>query len=58
MGTIKRITAESGEECMVDVEILHDTLLKLPASLYIELYRLMQLEMGDRELVFADYGSK
>jgi len=37
---IKRILAEAGEEdCEVDVEILHETLLKLPAEKYFELYK-------------------
>ncbi len=42
MTTIKRILAESGEECEVDVDILHDTLSKLPAELYLKLYHKMQ----------------
>ena len=39
METIKRITAEAGEECKVDIEMLHETLTKLPAKMYFELYR-------------------
>lgn len=41
METIKRITAEIGEECKVDIEMLHETLIKLPAKMYLELYRKM-----------------
>ncbi len=41
METIKHITAETGEECKVDIEILHETLTKLPAKMYFELYRKM-----------------
>lgn len=41
METIKRITAEIGEECKVDIESLHGTLLKLPAGMYFELYKKM-----------------
>ncbi len=39
---VKRIAAEAGEECEVDIEILHNTLLNLPAEKYIELYHKMQ----------------
>lgn len=41
METIKNITAEAGEECKVDIEILHETLAKLPAKMYFDLYRKM-----------------
>lgn len=41
METIKHITAEAGEECKVDIEMLHETLTKLPAKMYFELYRKM-----------------
>lgn len=41
METIKNITAETGEECKVDVEVLHETLTRLPANIYFELYRKM-----------------
>lgn len=41
METVKRITAEIGEECRVDIEVLHETLTKLPAKIYFELYRRM-----------------
>lgn len=41
METIKNITAEAGEECKVDIEILHETLAKLPAKMYFNLYRKM-----------------
>lgn len=40
--TIKRITAERGETCTVDVEELHETLMQLPASIYVSLYQKMQ----------------
>lgn len=36
---VKRIVADMGEECEVDVDILHETLLKLPAEKYLELYK-------------------
>lgn len=39
METIKHIMAETGEECKVDIELLHETLLKLPAEMYLELYK-------------------
>lgn len=39
---LKRILAESdGGECEVDVEILHKTLLELPAEKYLDLHRKM-----------------
>ena len=41
METIKHIMAETGEECKVDIEMLHETLTKLPAKMYFELYRKM-----------------
>lgn len=41
MGTVTNITAEMGEECKVDVDILHETLEKLPADKYLSLFRKM-----------------
>lgn len=45
MQTIKNITAEVGEECRVDVDILHDALTKLPAEMYLNLYRKMHMNI-------------
>lgn len=43
---IKNILTEAGSEpCMVDVNVLHDTLLQLPAGKYLELYNLMKNQM-------------
>lgn len=42
MQTVKNILAEGGEECNVDVDILHNTLAKLPADIYLKLYHKMQ----------------
>lgn len=42
---VKRITAETGEKCEVDVKSLHKTLLDLPAGKYLELYHMMQNEV-------------
>lgn len=42
---VKEIKAEMGEECKVDVNILHETLLKLPAEKYIDLYHKMQAKI-------------
>lgn len=39
--TIKNITVEMGEECKVNVDILHETLAKLPAEIYLQLYQKM-----------------
>lgn len=45
MQTIKNITAEIGEECRVDVDMLHDALTKLPAEIYLKLYHKMQVKV-------------
>lgn len=45
METIKNIQIEIGEECRVDAEILHKTLAKLPAEMYLELYRKMHMNI-------------
>lgn len=45
MQTIKSLTAETGEECRVDVDVLHDTLTKLPAELYLKLYHEMHVKI-------------
>lgn len=37
----KRMTVELGDECEVEVDKLHETLLKLPAEKYLELYKRM-----------------
>lgn len=51
-GNIVRIQAEIGSEpCGVDMDILHETLLMLPADLYIELYRKMQKKMEKTPIV-------
>lgn len=36
---VKQIMAELGEECKVDVDILHETLLQLPAEKYLDLFK-------------------
>lgn len=42
MRTTKTIIGESGEDCKVDIDILHEGLLGLPAELYLKLYHKMQ----------------
>ncbi|WP_304841221.1 hypothetical protein [Phocaeicola sartorii] len=42
MKTIKNIIAESGDDCRVDIDMLHEALLGLPAELYLKLYHKMQ----------------
>ncbi len=42
MKTIKNIIAESGEDCRVDIDMLHEGLLGLPAEMYLKLYHKMQ----------------
>ena len=41
MKTIKNIIEESGEDCRVDLDIMHESLTKLPAEMYLNLYRKM-----------------
>lgn len=43
MQTIKNIIAESGEECKVDIDMLHDGLKKLPAEMYLDLFHKMYI---------------
>ncbi len=45
MGTVTNITVEMGEECKVDVNILHKTLEKLPADMYLDLFHKMQMKI-------------
>ena len=51
MDNIKSISIESGEKCNVDANRLHEILLRLPADIYLTLYYLMQVKMGDKEPV-------
>ena len=39
--TVELTAKESDEPCNVNVLMLHETLLKLPAEKYLELYKLM-----------------
>lgn len=46
---IKEILVTVSEEpCRVDIELLHRTLLSLPAGLYLELYMLMHNSIFNR----------
>lgn len=45
MQTIKNIVVETGEECKIDVDMLHDALTKLPAEIYLQLYHRMQTKV-------------
>lgn len=41
------LTAKAGNEpCNIDVTLLHDTLFKMPAVKYLELYRIMTLTLA------------
>ena len=43
---IKRIVVESGTEpCDVDVNMLHETLLALPAEIYLKLFQMMKAKI-------------
>lgn len=41
--TVKLIAEAGNEPCNIDVILLHDTLFKMPAVKYLELYRIMTL---------------
>lgn len=41
MDIITNISVEMGEKCKVDVEILHESLLKLPTEKYLDLFKKM-----------------
>lgn len=45
METIKTITAEKGEDCRVNIDMLEENLAKLPTAAYIELYHKMQTRL-------------
>ena len=45
MGTITNISVEMGKECKVDVNILHKTLERLPADMYLDLFHKMQMKI-------------
>lgn len=45
MQTITNISVETGKECKVDVEILHETLEMLPANIYLDLFRRMHIKI-------------
>lgn len=51
---IKEILVAVGEACKIDIELLHRTLLSLPAGLYLELYELMHNSIFNREKEGAD----
>ena len=57
METIKRITVEVGEECNVDIDILHDNLSKLPAEMYLKLFHKMQIKMYSNP-IFTDWNGR
>lgn len=42
MQTVKNIMMIRGEECEVDIDVVHEWLTQLPAELYLKLYRKMQ----------------
>lgn len=45
MRTTKTVIIECGEDCKVDVDILHEALLGLPAEMYLNLYRKMRMNI-------------
>lgn len=38
---VKKIVTELGDECEVEVDVLHETLLNLPAEKYLDLFNKM-----------------
>ena len=44
--TVELIAKTSDEPCNIDVVLLHDTLFKMPAVKYLELYRIMTLTLA------------
>lgn len=55
MITTKTIIGERGEDCKVDVDILHEGLLGLPAELYLKLYHKMQEKVMSYSYIGACY---
>ena len=54
MENIVNILAEAGNEpCRVDLVLLHDTLLRLPAKMYLGLYYMMKAEIEGRPCFIA-----
>lgn len=49
MNNIISMTVQTGTEpCKVDVEVMHETLLQLPAEKYLELYHMMKDRVENR----------
>lgn len=51
METVKSISVDLGEECKVNADILHNALIKLPAEIYLELFRKMHMNIYGYPLV-------
>ena len=45
MKMLKMLSGEYGEECKIDIELLHESLLHLPAEKYLDLFRKMQMKI-------------
>lgn len=44
--TVRKITADLGDACEVDVDVLHDRIIsQLPAEIYIGLFQRMQMKI-------------
>lgn len=43
--TVELTARASAEPCNIDVSLLHETLLKMPAEKYLDLYSLMTMTM-------------
>ena len=53
--TILNIVCETGEEkCNVDIPLMHETLLNLPAEKYLELYHMMKDRIENKVYVIPE----
>lgn len=43
--TVELIVKAGSEPCNIDINLLHETLLRMPAEKYLELYALMRMNM-------------
>lgn len=57
MASIKKIVADTGEECEVNVNELHDKIIaQLPAEKYLDLFHKMQMKIYGYSSPFGNCG--
>ena len=44
--TVELTARAASEPCNIDVILLHETLLKMPAEIYLALYKIMSTELA------------